>query len=78
MFKSLIFLFCFLFTTHAFSKSSVYYQKTLVHLLTECNASCQKEVFKQEAQSAFFALLDASWNQLRFKFSQLQKKSLWH
>jgi len=77
MFRTLLFLFCLMFTTHAFAKSNEYYQKTLVHVLTECNSSCQKQVFKQEASSAFFALIDAAFSQARFKLSQLQKKSLW-
>lgn len=77
MFRTLIFLFCLMFTTHAFAKSNAYYQQTLAHILTECNSGCKKKIFKQEAKSAFFALVDASLSQARFKLSQLQKKSLW-
>lgn len=77
MIRTLIFLFCLMFTTHTFAKSNAYYQKTLAHVLTECNSSCQKQVFKQEAQFAFFSLIDAAWSQVHFKLSQLQKKSLW-
>ena len=73
--KTLIFIFCLLFTTHAFSKSYEYYQKTLVHILTEYNSDCQKQVFEQEVQIAMFHLLDAVLSQLRFELSQ-QKKEL--
>jgi hypothetical protein len=72
--KTLIFIFCLLFTTHAFSKSYEYYQKTLVHMLTECNSKCQKQVFEQEVQIAVFHLLDAVLNQIRFELSQKQKE----
>ena len=72
--KIIIFLFLISFTTHAFSKSYEYYQKTLVHILTECNSDCQKQVFEQEVQIAMFHLLDAVLNQLRFELSQKQKE----
>ena len=72
--KTLIFIFCLLFTTHAFSKSYEYYQKTLVHMLTECNSDCQKQIFEQELQIAMFHLLDAILNQLRFELYQKQKE----
>ena len=72
--KVLIFLFLLSFTTHAFGKSNEYYQKTLVHILTECNSDCQKQVFEQEVQVAMFHLLDAILNQLRFELSQKQKE----
>ena len=72
--KTLIFIFCLLFTTHAFSKSYEYYQKTLVHILNECNSDCQKQVFEQEVQIAMFHLLDAVLSQLRFELSQKQKE----
>ena len=72
--KIIIFLFLISFTTHAFSKSYEYYQKTLVHMLTECNSKCQKQVFEQEVQIAVFHLLDAVLNQIRFELSQKQKE----
>ena len=53
--KSIIFVVLLTFTTHAFAKSSEYYQKTLLHVLTECNTQCQKQVFEQEIESAFIA-----------------------
>ena len=72
--KIIIFLFLFSFTTHAFAKSNEYYQATIVHILTECNSKCQKQVFEQEVQVAMFHLLDAILNQLRFELSQKQKE----
>ena len=73
-FITLLFIVCLLFTRHAFSKSYEYYQKTLVHILTECNSDCQKQVFEQEVQIAMFHLLDAVLSQLRFELSQKQKE----
>ena len=72
--KTLIFLFLLIFTTHAFAKSSAYYQQTIVHVLTECNSKCQKKVFEQEVHQAFFVLMDAILNQLRFELSQKEKE----
>ena len=75
--KSIIFVVLLTFTTHAFAKSSEYYQKTLLHVLTECNNQCQKQVFEQEIESAFIALMQAVLNQLNFALSQQQKEKLW-
>ena len=72
--KVLIFLFLISFCTHSFAKSNEYYQATIVHVLTECNSKCQKQVFEQEVQVAMFHLLDAILNQLRFELSQKQKE----
>ena len=73
--KSLIFIFLLTFSGHAFAKSSEYYQQTLVHILTECNSDCQKLVFRQEIDKAFFALINAVLDQLRFEMSQKEKES---
>ena len=72
--KILIFLFLVIFTTHSFAKSNEYYQQTIVHVLTECNSICQKKVFEQEVHQAFFVLMDAILNQLRFELSQKEKE----
>ena len=72
--KVLIFLLLLGFTTHAFAKSNAYYQTTIVHILTECNSICQKEVFEQEVHKAFFVLMDAILNQVRFEISQKEKE----
>ena len=72
--KVLIFLFLISFCTHSFAKSNEYYQATIVHILTECNSKCQKQVFEQEVHKAFFVLMDAILNQVRFELSQKEKK----
>ena len=72
--KKLLFLILITFTTHSFAKSNEYYQKTLIHVLTECNSTCQQKVFEQEVQSAIFVLMDAILNQVKFELSQKQKK----
>ena len=72
--KTLIFLFLLIFTTHAFGKSNEYYQQTIVHVLTECDSICQKKVFEQEVHQAFFVLMDAILNQIRFELSQKEKE----
>ncbi len=72
--KSFIILFFLLFTTHAFGKSNEYYQATIVHLLTECNSSCQKKIFEDEVHKSFFVLMDSILNQIRFELSQKEKE----
>ena len=72
--KSVIFIFLLSFTTHAFAKSSEYYKATLVHVLSNCNSDCQKQVFEQEVHKAFFVLMDAILNQVRFELSQKEKE----
>jgi len=69
-----IFILSLLFAGHAFGKSNEYYQATIVHILTECNSKCQKEVFEQEVHKAFFVLMDAILNQMRFELSQKEKE----
>jgi hypothetical protein len=63
-----------MFTTHAFAKSKTYYQETLVHILTECNSDCQKLVFKEEIDVAFFELMNAILNQVRWELTMKQKE----
>ena len=72
--KTLMLVFLLTFATHAFAKSNAYYQATIVHILTECNSICQKEVFEQEVHKAFFVLMDAILNQVRFEISQKEKE----
>ena len=76
MVKTIIFLLVLLFTTHSFAKSNEYYKQTLTHILTQCNSECQKKVFEQEVQSAFFDLISAIINQVEFELSQ-KRKELW-
>ena len=71
--KTLMLVFLLMFTTHAFAKSNEYYKQTLTHILTQCNSKCQKQVFEQEVHRAFFVLMDAVLNQMRFELSQKEK-----
>ena len=73
LFKVCFFLLIFIFTTHSFAKTNDYYQQTLMHVLTKCNSICQKKIFEQEVHQAFFVLMDAILNQLRFELSQTEK-----
>ncbi len=72
--KALLFLFIVIFTTHSFAKSNEYYQQTLTHVLTKCDSICQKKVFEQEVHQAFFVLMDAILNQVRFELNQREKE----
>ena len=72
--KIILFLFLITFTTHSFAKSNEYYKQTLTHILTQCNRECQKKVFEQEVHEAFFVLMDAILNQVRFELSQKKKE----
>ena len=72
--KIVIIVFFLVFTGHAFAKSNEYYKQTVVHILTECNSTCQKQVFEQEAHKAFFVLMDTILNQVRFEISQKEKE----
>ena len=75
--KVLIFIFFLTFSVHAFGKSNDYYKQTLSHILTQCDSGCQKKVFEQEVHQAFFVLMDAILNQMRFELSQQKKEKLW-
>ena len=72
--KTLVFLFLLTFTTHAFGKSNEYYQMVLTNVLTNCNSDCQKQVFEDEVHKAFFSLMDAILNQMRFEISKKEKE----
>ena len=72
--KIAIIAFFLIFAGHAFAKSNQYYKQTVVHILTECNSLCQKQVFEQEVHKAFFVLMDAILNQVRFEISQKEKE----
>ena len=48
-------------------------KQTITHILTQCNSDCQKKVFEQEVQSAFFDLISAIINQVEFEISQKRK-----
>jgi len=72
--KISIVLFLILFTTHAFGKSNEYYKTTLIHVLTECNSKCQKQIFEQEIQTGIFVLIDSIIFQLKYELSSKQKR----
>ena len=72
--KTILFLFLITFATHSFAKSNDYYQQTLTHILTQCNSDCQKKVFEQEVHKAFFILMDAILNQIRFEIRLKEKE----
>tara|TARA_Y100000389_G_C17278977_1_gene421927 strand:+ start:369 stop:614 length:246 start_codon:yes stop_codon:yes gene_type:complete len=75
--KATVIIFFFAFTGHAFAKSNEYYKQTVVHMLSECNSSCQKKIFENEVQHAFFILMDAVINQIQFELSQKKKDLAW-
>ena len=73
--KTLIVVLLLTFATHAFAKSNAYYQAVLTNVLTNCKSDeCRKLIFEQEVQIAFFALMDAILNQVRFEISQKEKE----
>ena len=73
--KTLMVVFLLTFTTHAFAKSNAYYQAVLTNVLTNCKSDeCRKQIFEQEVHIAFFALMDAILNQIRFEISQKEKE----
>ena len=74
--KTVLFLFLITFVTNSFAKTNEYYKQTLTHILTQCNSECQKKVFEQEVQSAFFDFMDAILNQIQFELSQQNKEKL--
>jgi len=72
--KSILFLFLLTYCTHSFAKSSEYYRATLVHVLTQCDGDCQKLVFRQEIDKAFFELMNAVLNQVRWELTMKEKE----
>ena len=72
--KIAVIAFFLIFTGHAFAKSNEYYKQIVINILTECNSLCQKQVFEQEVHKAFFVLMDAILNQVRFEISQKEKE----
>ena len=72
--KTLIFLFLLTFTTFAFGKSNEYFQATVVHVLTQCDGDCQRLVFREEVDVAFYELMKAILGQLNYELSLKQKE----
>ena len=73
--KVMTFLFLLMFSGHAFAKGNEYYKNTLVHILTECNSDCQKLLFREEIDVAFFELMNAILNQVRWELTMREKRS---
>ena len=47
----------------------------LTNVLTNCKSDeCRKAIFEQEVHIAFFALMDAILNHVRFEISQKEKE----
>ncbi len=72
--KSLIFIYLLSFTTHAFAKSNEYYRSTLIHVLSNCDGDCQRLVFREEVDVAFYELMKAILGQLNYELSLKQKE----
>ena len=73
--KIMSIIFLLLFTGHAFAKSNDYYKATLVHVLSNCNSDCQKKVFEDEVHKAFFSLLEAILQQVKWQLKMKEKES---
>tara|TARA_B100000900_G_scaffold303600_1_gene262178 strand:- start:65 stop:319 length:255 start_codon:yes stop_codon:yes gene_type:complete len=76
--KTILFLFLITFTSHSFAKSNEYYQMVITNVLTNCKTDeCRKSIFEEEAQIAFFNLMDAILNQLQLELNLKKKEKLW-
>ena len=73
--KTMSFLFLLMFTTHGMAKGNEYYKATLVHVLTECNSDCQRLVFREQIDVAFYELINAILVQLKYELSQKEKRN---
>jgi len=73
--KTMSFLFLLMFTTHGMAKGNEYYKATLVHVLTECNSDCQRLVFREQIDVAFYELMNAILVQLKYELSQKEKRN---
>ena len=74
MFKKVVFLFCLIFSTSAFGKSSEYYKQTLIHLLIECNSKCQKQIFEQEIKYLFYEIFEQLLEKIRMELLDEKRK----
>ena len=77
-FKTLIILYCLVFTTHTLARSNEYYQAVVVHALSEeCKDTCKKTLFEAEIQKSVHELILAIIKELQFQLTQAQKDRLW-
>ena len=77
IFKTLIVLYCLVFTTHGLARSNEYYQAVVVQALSEeCNRSCKKTLFESEIKESVHKLILAVIKELQFQLAQVQKDQL--
>lgn len=76
--KTLIVLYCLVFTTHALARTNEYYQAVVVQALSEeCKDTCKKTLFEAEIQKSVHELILTIIRELQFQLVQLQKDKKW-
>ena len=77
-FKTLIILYCLVFTTHALARTNEYYQAVIIHALSdECKDTCKKTLFEAEIQKSVHELILTIIKELQFQLAQVQKDKPW-
>ena len=77
-FKTLVILYCLVFTTHGLARSNEYYQAVVVQALSEeCKDACKKTLFEAEIQKSVHELILAIIKELQFQLTQVQKDRPW-
>ena len=77
-FKTLVILYCLVFTTHGLARSNEYYQAVVVQALSEeCKDACKKTLFEAEIQKSVHELILAIIKELQFQLTQVQKDRAW-
>jgi len=77
-FKTLVILYCLVFTTHGLARSNEYYQAVVVQALSEeCKDACKKTLFEAEIQKSVHELILVIIKELQFQLSQVQKDRTW-
>jgi hypothetical protein len=72
-FKTLVVLYCLVFTTHGLARSNEYYQAVVVQALSEeCKDTCKKTLFEAEIQKSVHELILAIIKELKFKLTQVR------
>jgi hypothetical protein len=76
--KTLVILYCLVFTTHGLARSNEYYQAVVVQALSEeCKDACKKNLFEAEIQKSVHELILAIIKELQFQLTQVQKDRPW-
>jgi len=76
--KTLIVLYCLVFTTHGLARSNEYYQAVIAQALSEeCKESCKKTLFEAEIQKSVNELILSIIKELQFQLTHLQKDRPW-